>query len=153
MREQALLAAQQAHRAARLSKERLVTDWRADRLALRAFDAQAREGHEAELARSERRIAEVEAVVAQRRKERDEAARALQAARDALARRRAELAKAQNGVTQHQAMERRRDEANEEDELDELAVLRRPAAAFASASRANRKAVPNTGVRSMEATR
>lgn len=122
--EQALALAQGFHRAMQQEKQATAQRWRVDRLALRPFDGDAFDCHQYELARCDRRIAEALDGVARRSKERDESARNLEAARMALARRQVELTKARSGVTQQRLLQQCRDEAIEEDELDELAVLR-----------------------------
>jgi hypothetical protein len=122
--EQALALAQGVHGSMLAQKQAVALRWRADRLALEAFDADACDCHHFELARFDRRIAEALDAVTRRSKERDASARDLAAARNALIRRQVELTKAQSGVTQHRLLQQRHDEAIEEDELDELAVLR-----------------------------
>lgn len=122
-REGALQAAHAEHSRELARKNATAASWRERRLTLAAFNTDALDGHQVELLHCDRRIAHALAAVEQCTAERDEAARALEAAQQALLRRRVELNKAEQGVSQHLAVERVRDEAVEEDELDELAVI------------------------------
>lgn len=124
-REEALLAARAAAALRLAERGQLVDGWRAERLALSAFDTEAYDGHQAELTRCERRIAQAQAVVQVHLAERDEAARALRAAAQALLACRIDLNKAERATEQHRVSERVRDEALEEDEQDELSVVAR----------------------------
>lgn len=130
--EDALRAASAAHAGEVARRYAVSQRWRAQRLALADFDQQATIGHEAELRRCDQRIAAALCVVERLAAQRDAASCALQAAQAQLDRRRAELAKAEQGVSQFRALERARDEAAEEDEMDELAVLRRAPALMES---------------------
>jgi hypothetical protein len=123
LREAALRDAQAEHGREVARKHAMAANWRERRLALAAFDTDALNGHQVELLHGDRCIAHALAAVEQCAAERDEAALALEAAQQALARRRVELNKAEQGVSRHLAVERVRAEAMEEDELDELAVL------------------------------
>ena len=122
--EQALELAEGLHRSMLAGKQAVTLRWRADRLALESFDADACDCHRVALSRWDRRIAEALEAVTRRSTEREEAARQLEDALKALMRRQVELTKAQSGVAQHRLLQQQRDEAIEEDELDELAVLR-----------------------------
>lgn len=124
LKEQALALARDAHCALQAGKQAASLRWRSERLALEPFDSNACDSHQVTLARWDRKIAQALDVVTQRSAQRDECARALDAARKDLMRKQMELTKAQSGVAQHRLLQQQRDDAIEEDELDELAVLR-----------------------------
>jgi primosomal protein N'' len=122
--DEALRAARLAQAAQVAHRHGVAAQWRAQRLALAAFGTMDRDGHEAELRRCDRGIAQALAVVEQRLAEREEVTRGLHAAQQALARCRVALNKAERGVSIYEALGRAHDEAMEEDMLDELAVTR-----------------------------
>lgn len=124
-------AARAAHEATLDDQRALAARWRASRLALRSFVHDDCVTHEAEMARAERRIQLSLAALQDSLRRLDDALRLARAAREALAHCRVDLSKAEKGVELQQSLQRAHDEATEEDELDELAMLGSAADGFA----------------------
>jgi len=104
-------------------KHSLEAHWRASRLERRAFIQDDCLAQAAALVRWDHRIEASRHVLQQAMAEFEQAMLAVQAAREALARCRVELAKADKGVARQRELLNQRDEALEEDELDELGTL------------------------------
>jgi hypothetical protein len=116
-------AAQAEHQAMLDGKRALEAQWRASRLDLRTFVQDDCLAQAAALARWDTRIEASHVALQQAMAQLQEAMVAIQAAREALARCRVELAKADKGVERQRELLNQRDEALEEDELDELGTL------------------------------
>ena len=109
-------------------KRALQARWRAQRLARESFVHDDCLAQDAALVHSERRIEAGQAVLQQAETRLEAAMQAAQQARAVLARCRIDLAKAGHAVARERERRAQREEAREEDELDELALLTRGAA-------------------------
>lgn len=121
-------ATEAEHRATVEAKRALQAQWRAQRLARDTFVQDDCLAQDAALGQWDRRIAASRAAMDEAAVQLTQALQAVQQARDALARSRVDLAKAERAVEREREQLARRDEAREEDELDELAILGRGAA-------------------------
>ena len=121
--ERDLTLVQQHHAAMLADKHRYRMAWQAARLELRPFDSGDIVCHEALMARCNTLINQADQLVSVRRMQLEEGMDRLAQAHQLLVQRRMELAKAEEAISRVVAAQRERDEAVEEDELDQIAVM------------------------------
>ena len=115
--------AQQDHAAKVADKEAHRQAWQVARLEMKPFDSGDIICHEALMARCDSQINQADQLVSVRRMQVEEGMDRLAWAQRQLVARRMELTKAEEAVSRVTAAQREHDEAVEEDELDEIALL------------------------------
>lgn len=121
--ERDVMIAQQDHAAMLADRHGHRMAWQAARLELKPFDSGDIACHEALMARCDARINQAEQLVSVRVMQFEEGKDRLEQAQQVLVQRRMDLAKAEEAISRLMTEQRESDEAVEEDELDQIAVM------------------------------